>query len=187
MHPPVSCLRVADGDEGRFPGRAEVALTFEDGVDLAAAAPPDAGLTEWPHAADGEAGRRAVVHPSRRVALGLEHDPDVVRTTWTWGVDGGWRGHYFVGGVQVLLTEPATSPPGGLGRAAAEGTAAVLAPGATLETHVRATVIEQVDPSLPAAVAPVRLDGASAAQRRANAAGRTGPVVGRGSGAGTGR
>jgi hypothetical protein len=49
-------------------------------------------------------------------------------------VYGGWRGHY------VLLTEPSTSPPGGLARNVADGTAAWLDPGTVLETAVTATI-----------------------------------------------
>ena len=48
---------------------------------------------------------------------------------------GGWRGHY------VLLTEPSTSPPGGLARNVVDGTAAWLDAGAVLETAVTATVV----------------------------------------------
>ena len=58
---------------------------------------------------------------ARRSASRLEFDPSLFRTTWLWGVYGGWRGHY------VLLTEPSTSPPGGLAQNVADGTAAWLA------------------------------------------------------------
>ena len=48
-------------------------------------------------------------------------------------------GHY------VLLTEPSTSPPGGLARNVADGTAAWIDAGTTLETIVRATIVEGTD------------------------------------------
>ena len=70
--------------------------------------------------------------------LPLSFDPSVFRTVWTWGVYGGWRGHY------VLLTEPATSPPGGLAANVASGAAACIEPGAVLETSVVARVLEGV-------------------------------------------
>jgi len=70
--------------------------------------------------------------------LRLAFDPDVFRTTWLWGVYGGWRGHY------LLLTEPCTSAPGGLASSIADGTAAVLAPGEELETTATATVLEGI-------------------------------------------
>jgi hypothetical protein len=58
-----------------------------------------------------------------------------------WGVYGGWRGHY------VVLTEPSTSPPGGLAENVAAGTAASLPARGVLETRVRAVVLEGVDGS----------------------------------------
>jgi len=64
------------------------------------------------------------------VGLRLDYDTSVFRTTWLWGVYGGWRGHY------VLLTEPGTSPPGGLAVNVADGNAAELGAGAVLETTV---------------------------------------------------
>ena len=82
------------------------------------------------------AGWCAVAHPSRSLGLALAFDPELFRTTWLWGVYGGWRGHY------VLLTEPSTSPPGGLAQNVADGTAAWLDAGATIETAVTATVVE---------------------------------------------
>ena len=81
-----------------------------DGLDLGAVLPAASGLTEWLYAVGLREGWCAVTHPSRSVGLALQFDPHLFRTTWLWGVYGGWRGHY------VLLTEPSTSPPGGLAR-----------------------------------------------------------------------
>ena len=74
--------------------------------------------------------------PRGRRGPRLSFDPSVFRTVWTWGVYGGWRGHY------VLLTEPSTGPPGGLAASVAAGTAALIAPGSVLETEVVARVLE---------------------------------------------
>jgi hypothetical protein len=68
--------------------------------------------------------------------MAIAFDRDVFRTVWTWGVYGGWRNHY------VLLTEPSTSPPGGLAQNVANNTAAWTNPGDILETEVTATVLE---------------------------------------------
>ena len=80
----------------------------------------------------------AVTHPSRSVGLALQFDPHLFRTTWLWGVYGGWRGHY------VLLTEPSTSPPGGLANNVADGTAAWLGADSAIETAVTAVVIDEI-------------------------------------------
>jgi hypothetical protein len=66
-------------------------------------------------------------------------------------VFGGWRGHY------VLLTEPSTSPPGGLAASVAAGTAATIAPGAVLETRVVARVLEGALMTGPGDAAPADL------------------------------
>ena len=139
FHLPVEGLRVVEMQPGRFAG-AEVPLRWpeHDGVDLRAVPPPEAGLTEWLHTVGVREGWCEVVHPDRSVGLRLEFDPGVFRTTWLWGVYGGWRGHY------LLLTEPCTSAPGGLASSIADGTAGVLAPEAVLETAVTATVLEDV-------------------------------------------
>ena len=56
---------------------------------------------------DGPAGRARAPSCTRTASgLGPRLRPGASsRTVWTWGVYGGWRGHY------VLLTEPSTSPP----------------------------------------------------------------------------
>ena len=56
---------------------------------------------------------------------------------------GGWRGHY------VLLTEPSTSPPGGLAQNVADGTAAWIDPGGVIETAVTATVLDDLAGPIP--------------------------------------
>jgi hypothetical protein len=94
------------------------------------------GVTEWLYARELDEGWCAVTHPTAGVGLGLAFDPMLFRTVWLWGVYGGWRGHY------VLLTEPATSPPGGLAANLAAGSAAWIEPGAVLETAVVARVLE---------------------------------------------
>ncbi len=135
VHVAADAMHVVTEQPGRFAGRSVVAWPHDE-VDVAAVPPPDAGLTEWLYAGPLREGRCAVTHSARGVGLSLEFDPEVFPTVWTWGVYGGWRGHY------VLLTEPSTSPPGGLARNVADGTAAWLEPGGVLETEVVATVLE---------------------------------------------
>jgi hypothetical protein len=122
---------------GRFVGRETLLGWPTDGdVDMTAVLPPESGVTEWLHAVGLREGWCAVIHPSRGVGLEITFDRDVFHTVWTWGVYGGWRNHY------VLLTEPSTSPPGGLAQNVANGNAAWIKPGAILETDVAATVLE---------------------------------------------
>lgn len=140
---PVEGLQPVATQPGRF-AAAATPLTWpiNGGVDLGAVPPPDTGLTEWLHTVGVREGWCEVTHPSRGVGLRLAFDARVFRTTWLWGVYGGWRGHY------LLLTEPCTSPPGGLAVNVADGTAARLDAGAVLETAVTATVVE-LDPTQP--------------------------------------
>lgn len=157
IHVGAEALQAVPAQPGRF-GGISVLLRWpvHDGLDLAATMPEDAGLTEWLHTIGPTAGWCAVTHPSRALGLALRYDPDVFTTTWLWGVYGGWRGHY------VLLTEPSTSPPGGLAQNVADGTAAWLGAGDVLETSVTATVIEgtpdalagDADPGMTAASLP---------------------------------
>ena len=109
-----------------------------DGLDLGAVLPAASGLTEWLYAVGLREGWCAVTHPSRSVGLALQFDPHLFRTTWLWGVYGGWRGHY------VLLTEPSTSPPGGLAHNVADGTAAWLDADSAIETAVTAVVLDEI-------------------------------------------
>jgi hypothetical protein len=137
VHLPAARVLVADAVHSRFgAGATEVAWPSHEGEDLQAVLGPERGLTEWLYTPDLQEGWCEVVHRNG-VGLRLGFDPAVFRTVWTWGVYGGWRGHY------VLLTEPATSPPGGLAENLAAGTAPSIAPGAVLETAVVARVLER--------------------------------------------
>jgi galactose mutarotase-like enzyme len=132
---PATRLGLADAEQARFgTGVREVAWPLHDGEDLQQVLGPERGLTEWLYTLDAREGSCAVLHDTG-VGLELTFDPSVFTTTWTWGVYGGWRGHY------VLLTEPSTSPPGGLAVNVAAGTAPVIEPGAVLETSVSARVV----------------------------------------------
>jgi hypothetical protein len=139
IHLPATALAGVPGQAGRFAAApARLGWPHHGAVDLAALPGPETGLTEWLYATGLEAGWCAVTHPRWALGLELAFDPELFRTAWLWGVYGGWRGHH------VLLTEPSTSPPGGLARNVADGTAAWLAARATLETAVTATVVEGV-------------------------------------------
>ena len=144
FHLPATRVGAAPPMRSRFGDAVhELAWPVHDGVDLAATLAAEEGRTEWFHTLDQRDGWCAVTHPSPGVGLALSYDPELFRTTWTWGVYGGWRGHY------VLLTEPSTSPPGGLAAAVAAGTEAVLGPNEVLETTVVATVLEGVGAAGP--------------------------------------
>jgi hypothetical protein len=136
---PVEGVRVVAIQPGRFAGvPMPLSWPTDEGVDLGAVLPPDACVTEWLHTVGVREGWCEIDHPPRSVGLRIAFDPEVFRTTWLWGVYGGWRGHY------VLLTEPCTSAPGGLAASIADGTAAELGAGETLDTRVTATVLENV-------------------------------------------
>ncbi len=123
--------------------------TDRDGVrhDLSRVPPPESGASEflWGRVDEGWC---AVTHADAGVGLALAWDTDVFPTLWLFADYGGWRGHY------VLLTELATGPPGSLASAVADGTAAGLEPGASLETTVLATVLDTVDRSAAADARP---------------------------------
>lgn len=137
IHLPARSIDVVPEQPGRF-AAAQVPLGWprHEGVDMGAVLSADSGLTEWLYARELDQGWCAVTHPSADVGLALAFDRRVFKMVWLWGVYGGWRGHY------VLLTEPSSSPPGGLARAVDDGTAAWLGAGATLETAAIATILE---------------------------------------------
>ena len=129
---------------------SNIGWPYHGEIDVGSVQRPDSGLVEWLHPLSLREGWCAVSHPTQRVGLGLEFDRQVFRTTWIWGVYGGWRGHY------VVLTEPSTSPPGGLARNVAAGTAAHLPGHGVLETEVRAVVLDHIDPATPSDERPGR-------------------------------
>jgi hypothetical protein len=140
IHLPAETLAAVPSQAGRFAGSVrQVQWPLHDGLDLREVLPASSGVTEWLYTTGQPEGWCAVTHPSRKVGLRLDFDPNLFRTTWLWGVYGGWRGHY------VLLTEPSTSPPGGLAQNVADGTAAWLQAGAVIETVVTATVVPSGD------------------------------------------
>lgn len=141
IHLPADAVAAVPGWAGRLDEPAErVAWPCHGAVDLGGVGGPEDGLTEWLYALGLSEGWCAVTHPDVGVGLGLTFDASIFETVWLWGVYGGWRGHY------VLLTEPSTSPPGGLAAAVAGGTAAWLAPGEALETSVTAVVLMVAGP-----------------------------------------
>ena len=134
---------------GRFAASPDaIGWPVHGDIDMAAVLPPESGGLEWLHPRGLVGGWCAVTHPSHDVGLGIEWDPEVFKTVWVWGVYGGWRGHY------VLLTEPSTSPPGGLAKNVERGASARLDGLAVLETRVRAVVLEGVAEPVPADVRP---------------------------------
>ncbi len=137
IHLPAEALAAVPDQPGRFDEASEpLDWPLHGDLDLAAVLPPGAGLTEWLYTLGLREGWCAVSHPSKSLGLALTFDPALFRTTWLWGVYGGWRGHY------VLLTEPSTSPPGGLAKNVADGTAAWIGASTAIETIVTATVVE---------------------------------------------
>jgi hypothetical protein len=152
IHLPARTMEAVPGQAGRFArARGPLAWPLHDGVDMGRVAGIESGLTEWLFARELLDGWCAVTHPAAGVGLGLSFDAGVFKTVWLWGVYGGWRGHY------VLLTEPGTSPPGGIAQAVADGTAAWLDAGQTLETTTVATILEDVGDAGAADAEPVGL------------------------------
>ena len=136
IHLPADAVAAVPQQAGRF-GETPARVGWPDhhGIDMGAVVAVESGLTEWLYALRLREGWCAVTHPDVGVGLGLAFETSVFSTVWLWGVYGGWRGHY------VLLTEPSTSPPGGLAANVAGDTAVWIGPGEVLETHVTATVL----------------------------------------------
>jgi hypothetical protein len=148
LHLPVRRVAVEAPDTGRLAeGTTEAGWPRHGDHDLSRALPPEAAVTEWLHTLGLDEGWCAVSH-GNGVGLGLRFDPAVFPRVWSWGVYGGWRGH------SMLLTEPSTSPPGGLAVAARDGMAATLDPSQVLETTVTAVALDGVPGDLPGDVAP---------------------------------
>jgi hypothetical protein len=148
LHLPVRRVAVEAPDLGRLPeGTTEAGWPRHGDHDLSRTLPPEAAVTEWLHTLGLHEGWCAVTH-GNGVGLGLRFDPAVFPTVWSWGVYGGWRGH------SMVLTEPSTSPPGGLAVAVRDGTAATLDPLQVLETTVTAVALDSVPGDLPGDVAP---------------------------------
>jgi hypothetical protein len=150
VHAPASRFAVAGPTRSRAGDATEVSWPVHDGLDLSRLPGPEAGVTEFLCTDDLQAGWLAVTHPHVGVAVRLGFDPAVFRTPWLWGVFGGWRGH------ELLLTELCTSRPGSLTTAVAEGSAASLDAGASLETEVVVTVTRDFDPDAPGDQDPLR-------------------------------
>ena len=107
---PATRLGLADAEQSRFgAGVREVAWPLHEGEDLQQVLGPERGLTEWLYTLDAREGSCTVLHDSG-VGLELSFDPSVFTTTWTWGVYGGWRGHYVL--LDRALDEPAGRPRG---------------------------------------------------------------------------
>ena len=137
IHLPARSVDVVPEQAGRFAAaHGSLGWPTHEGTDMGSVVSADSGLTEWLYASELHDGWCAVTHPSAGVGLALAFDLRVFGMVWLWGVYGGWRGHY------VLLTEPSTSPPGGLARAVEQGTAVWLAAGGTLDTAAVATILE---------------------------------------------
>jgi hypothetical protein len=150
VHLPVSRLAVAGPTPSRAGDATQVSWPIHDGgLDLSRLPGPETGVTEFLCAEDLRAGWCAVTHPGPGIAIRFGFDPEVFRTPWLWGVFGGWRGH------QLLLTELCTSRPGSLATAVADGSAATLAAGKTLETEIVVTVSTSFDPEVAGDVDPL--------------------------------
>jgi hypothetical protein len=151
VHLPATRLMVAGPTQFRAGDTSEVSWPVHDGsLDLSRLPGPEIGVTEFLCAEDLREGWCAVTHPGPGVAVRLDFDPVVFRTPWLWGVFGGWRGHH------LLLTELCTSRPGSLATAVADGSAATLAAGATLETEVTVTLSRTFEPTARGDEDPLR-------------------------------
>jgi hypothetical protein len=109
-------------------------------VDLRAVPGPEARSHDVALVTGLAAGWCAVRNPRRRLGLALTFPREVFGWVWIWAAYGGATAPPFDERVYTLALEPWTSPPS-LARAVARGEAAVLAPGASLEVTVEATVL----------------------------------------------
>lgn len=103
-------------------------------LDLRAVPPPHAATYDFYYATELAAGWCALTDPQSGSGFGLAFDPSIFRSVWVFGSYGGWRGHC------TTILEPCTGYPYQLETAIAQGTAAHLAAGATLDTTVTAVL-----------------------------------------------
>ncbi len=83
----------------------------------------------------------AIYNPTLNLGFGLVWDPSVFRYTWIWQALGGGIGYPWYGRTYNIGIEPWTSYPCvGLADAVAQGTAARLDPGSSLDAWLTATV-----------------------------------------------
>ena len=93
------------------------------------------GVSELLIATELDRGRCGVAHPGAGSGLLLAWDPAALPSCWQFGsYGGGWRG------LDVLVLEPCTGYPLSVGEGVAAGTHQVLAPRATKEWSLTATV-----------------------------------------------
>ncbi|HMP39407.1 MAG TPA: DUF5107 domain-containing protein [Roseiflexaceae bacterium] len=103
-------------------------------VDMRQVPPAEAHTCDFYYAVDLAAGWCALTDTAAAAGFGLAFDPQVFRSVWVFGAYGGWRGLY------TTILEPCSGYPYRLEDAIAQGTASMLAPGATLATEVTAVL-----------------------------------------------
>lgn len=107
--------------------------------DMSRTLPTTARVSELQFGTDLDRGWCAVSHPRDGVGLGLEFDPNVFPSCWTFASYGGWRN------LRVLVLEPCTGYPLSVVDGVADGTHRVLGAGAALDSVVTAVVFDAVE------------------------------------------
>lgn len=86
-----------------------------------------------------EQGWYGLTNQRRRIGFGMSWDVDLFRYLWMWQVYGGHNDYPWYGRTYNCALEPFTSfPPGGITKAIENGTALIMAAGATIETELTA-------------------------------------------------
>lgn len=114
-------------------------LTDANGVvhDMRETLPSTARIRELQFGTDLERGWCAIEHPSEGIGLGIEFDPDVLSSCWTFASYGGWRG------LRVVVLEPCTGYPLGVREGVEQGTHKRLDAGTAIDCDIRARVLDQ--------------------------------------------
>jgi len=92
-----------------------------------------------------EQGWYVLFHEGRKLGFSMSWDAEVFKYLWFWQVYGGWHGYPWYGASYNLGLEPCSSYPQSLAGAVAAGTQLKFAPGETIETHLEAAVITDLE------------------------------------------
>ena len=130
--PPLPNVRYACGQRADWP-----LFQAPDGTRLRADVLPEkeSRTTDSFHL-EPQAGWCAIRNPRLGLGVALTWDKAVFPYLWCWQVYGGQWGYPYYGRTYNVALEPFTSPIGSLAQCAADGTAPLLASGASMETQL---------------------------------------------------